>query len=114
MLMNNSQVFLAFALPFSMIPLIMMTDSKETMGRFKNSLPIKFFGWVSVISLTVLNLKGLPDSITDFFGENPSAFEVSLAHGISYVLIVAILLLLAWTMIEVKKGDKHLAQVNKH
>src|SRR5699024_5905357 len=27
-LMNNSQVFLAFALPFSMIPLLMLTNSK--------------------------------------------------------------------------------------
>lgn len=36
-LMNNSQVFLAFALPFSMLPLLLMTDSKAEMGqRFKN------------------------------------------------------------------------------
>ena len=113
-LMNNSQVFLAFALPFSMIPLIMMTDSEETMGRFKNSLIIKVLGWFSVISLTVLNLKGLPDSITDFFGEHPTATQVSVAHGIAYFLIVAILLLLAWTIVEIKKGDKHLAKMNSN
>lgn len=35
-LMNESQVFLAFALPFSMIPLLMMTNSQAEMGsRFK-------------------------------------------------------------------------------
>ena len=42
-LMNNSQVFLAFALPFSIIPLLMLTNSKmkwvnlKTIGLF-NSL----------------------------------------------------------------------------
>ena len=113
-LMNNSQVFLAFALPFSMIPLIMMTDSEATMGRFKNSLIIKVLGWFAVISLTVLNLKGLPDSITDFFGEHPTAAQVSVAHGIAYFLIIAILLLLAWTIVEIKKGDKHLAKMNSN
>lgn len=44
-LMNNSQVFLAFALPFSMIPLLMMTDSRVEMGdRFKNSWAVKILG----------------------------------------------------------------------
>lgn len=104
-LMNNSQVFLAFALPFSMIPLIMMTDSKNTMGHFKNSLFLKITGWFSVISLTVLNLRGLPDSITDFFGSNPSATQVTIAHTIAYILILAILVLLVWTIVEVHKGD---------
>lgn len=32
-LMNNSQVFLAFALPFSMLPLLMFTDSRVEMGE---------------------------------------------------------------------------------
>src|SRR5699024_8635907 len=32
-LMNNSQVFLAFALPFSMLPLLMLTNSKTEMGQ---------------------------------------------------------------------------------
>ncbi len=34
-LMNNSQVFLAFALPFSIIPLLMLTNSKKEMGDLK-------------------------------------------------------------------------------
>jgi manganese transport protein len=106
-LMNNSQVFLAFALPFSMVPLLMMTDSRVEMGdRFKNSWIVRILGWISVIFLTYLNLTGLPDSIAAFFGENASAAEISMAHDIAYVLIVAVLALLAWTVIELYKGNK--------
>ena len=44
-LMINSQVFLSLALPFSMLPLLMMTNSKAEMGeRFKNSLWVKVLG----------------------------------------------------------------------
>ena len=88
-LMNNSQVFLAFALPFSMLPLLMMTNSEVEMGqRFKNSLWVKVLGWFSVIALTFLNLKGLPDSILGFFGDNPSTAEQKLSSIIANILIV--------------------------
>ncbi len=36
MLLENSQVFLAFAVPFSIVPLLIMTDDKRMMGQFKN------------------------------------------------------------------------------
>ncbi|MQS45797.1 Nramp family divalent metal transporter [Companilactobacillus mishanensis] len=106
-LMNNSQVFLAFALPFSMLPLLIMTGSANEMGqRFKNKLWIQILGWFSVIALTYLNLKGLPGQIEAFFGENPSAFELHMAHSISYVLIAGVLILLTWTIYELLKGDR--------
>ena len=55
-LMINSQVFLSLALPFSMLPLLMMTNSKAEMGeRFKNSLWVKVLGWLSVLVLTILD-----------------------------------------------------------
>ncbi len=109
-LMNNSQVFLAFALPFSMLPLLMFTDSSLEMGqRFKNSMWVKILGWLSVIGLTFLNLLGMPDSIAAFFGDNASKSELALAHGIAYLLIVGILALLAWTIIEILKGNKRYA-----
>lgn len=109
-LMNNSQVFLAFALPFSMLPLLMMTNSEVEMGqRFKNSLWVKVLGWFSVIALTLLNLKGLPDSILGFFGDNPSAAEQSLSSIIANILIVAILALLAWTIYDLYCGNKRYA-----
>lgn len=109
-LMNNSQVFLAFALPFSMLPLLMMTGSRVEMGkRFKNSVILQILGWISVIGLTFLNMYGLPDSITDFFGDNPAASEVEIAHIIAYVLIAAVVALLVWTIYDLYKGNKRYA-----
>ncbi|MCQ2556602.1 Nramp family divalent metal transporter [Ligilactobacillus equi] len=109
-LMNDSQIFLSFALPFSMLPLLVMTNSKNTMGKFKNGFWIQFFGWISVIGLIFLNLRGLPDAVLDFFGSNPSANEINLANWIAYTLIIAILILLFWTTYEVAKKDKEIAK----
>lgn len=110
-LMNNSQVFLAFALPFSMLPLLMFTDSRVEMGEhFKNSWLIELLGWVSVIGLIYLNMKGLPDQIEGFFGDNPTASQITLADNIAYVIIALVILLLVWTVVELYKGDKRYAQ----
>ncbi len=110
-LMNNSQVFLALALPFSMLPLLIMTNSKNAMGdRFANKLWAKTLGWISVIALTFLNLKGLPASIADFYGNHPTASQLATAHGIAYAAIVVILALLIWTIVDLYRGDKKLAQ----
>lgn len=109
-LMNNSQVFLAFALPFSMLPLLLMTNSGVEMGeRFKNRIWVNVLGWLSVVGLTFLNLLGLSDSIADFFGDNPSAGQLQTAHMIAYVLIVLVLALLAWTIWDLYKGNKRYA-----
>lgn len=105
-LMNNSQVFLAFALPFSMLPLIMFTDSKTEMGSFKNNFLVKFFGWLSVIALTVLNMYSLPDAIVGFYGDNPTAAQISQGHLIAYILIVLIVLLLIWTVYDLYRGNE--------
>ncbi|WP_089088118.1 Nramp family divalent metal transporter [Secundilactobacillus pentosiphilus] len=108
-LMNNSQVFLAFALPFSMLPLLMMTDSKLEMGeRFKNTLVIKILGWFSVIALTVLNMKGLPDNIEGFLPANASAADFAMADDIAYFLIACVVALLVWMIIDLYKGNKRL------
>lgn len=108
-LMNNSQVFLAFALPFSMVPLLMMTDSSLEMGdRFKNSWIIRLLGWISVIGLTYLNLIGLPGQIEGFFGDNASKTDLIIADSIAYFAIVIVLLLLAWTVYDLYKGNKKL------
>lgn len=110
-LMNNSQVFLAFALPFSMVPLLMMTNSKNEMGqRFKNSWWVKFLGWISVIGLTYLNMIGLPGSIQAFFGDNPNTAQVSFANEIAYTLIVLVLALLIWTIFDLYRGNKRMEQ----
>lgn len=110
-LMINSQVFLSLALPFSMLPLLMMTNSKTEMGeRFKNSLWVKILGWLSVLTLTILDFKGLPDMVAGFFGDKPSAAQLQLANGIAYTLIVVIAALLIWTMYELYKGNKRYAE----
>lgn len=110
-LMNESQVFLAFALPFSMIPLLMMTNSQAEMGaRFKNSLIVKILGWFSVISLTYLNLHGLPGQIEAFFGDQASSSTIAFADQIAYIIIIAVLALLAWTIVDLYKGNKRYEQ----
>ena len=106
-LMNNSQVFLAFALPFSMLPLLLMTDSEAEMGKdFKNSFIIKALGWISVIGLTYLNMIGLPAQIEGFFGDNPTKSQTAIADGIAYFLIAVVLALLVWTIVEMYRGNK--------
>lgn len=105
-LMNDSQVFLAIALPFSMLPLLLLTNSEEEMGPFKNSLWVKIIGWFSVILLTFLNLKGLPDSIQEFFGNNPTASQIELANTIATILIVGIIALLIWIIFDFNREKK--------
>ena len=63
-------------------------------------------GWVSVIGLIYLNMKGLPDQIEGFFGDNPTASQITLADNIAYVIIALVILLLVWTVVELYKGDK--------
>ncbi|OYQ67043.1 Nramp family divalent metal transporter [Aerococcus sp. 1KP-2016] len=108
-LMNNSQVFLAFALPFSMMPLLMLTNDEKEMGnQFKNSRIVKGLGWIAVILLTGLNLLGLPDEILSFFGDNPSLGQTNLAHWIAAIIIIFIISLLTWTIYDISKfSNKH-------
>ncbi|RZI48168.1 Nramp family divalent metal transporter [Lactococcus kimchii] len=108
-LMNNSQVFLAFALPFSIIPLLMLTNSKSEMGEFKNNWFIQVLGWFSVLSLTYLNLISIPDQIKNFF---PEKFA-PLSEILALLIIVIVLCLLIWTTVELYKGNKKLAWKNK-
>jgi len=109
-LMNNSQVFLAFALPFSMLPLLLMTDSKLEMGkRFKNTLWVKILGWISVLALTYLNLINMPASIQGFYGDAITASQKVFANDLAYVLDAAIVAMLIWTVLELHRGSKRVA-----
>lgn len=106
-LMNNSQVFLAFALPFSMLPLLIFTNSKVEMDDdFKNTWIIKILGWLSVIGLIYLNMKGLPNQIEGFWGDNPTHQQIILAHQIAHIIIISVILTLIWTIVELYKGNK--------
>jgi len=57
-LLINSQVFLSIALPFAMLPLILMTSSKKIMGRdFVNPKWMTILAWLVFIVLTGLNIQ---------------------------------------------------------
>ena len=56
-LLIYTQVFLSIALPFSMIPLLLMTSSKKIMGVFVNSRLTIILGTVSTVALVILNLQ---------------------------------------------------------
>ena len=108
LLMENSQVFLAFALPFSMLPLLMMTNSEVEMGEFKNRGWVKVCGWISVIALTFLNLYNLPATYEGF-----GIWSKGTSDVLAYITIIVILALLIWTCVELYKGDKRFAAEGK-
>ncbi|WP_283623427.1 Nramp family divalent metal transporter [Morganella morganii] len=56
-LLIYTQVFLSIALPFSMIPLLLLTSSKKIMGVFVNSRLTIVLGTVTTVVLVVLNLQ---------------------------------------------------------
>lgn len=109
MLMENSQVFLAFALPFSMLPLLLMTNSSAEMGQFKNTRILQFFGWLAVIGLTALNLYNLPQTF-----ENFGVWNKGLADGLAWTAIVVIIALLIWTCVEMYRGNQRLLAADHH
>lgn len=56
-LLIYTQVFLSIALPFSMIPLLLLTSSKKIMGVFVNSRLTIVLGTIATVVLVVLNLQ---------------------------------------------------------
>lgn len=56
-LLIYTQVFLSIALPFSMIPLLLLTSSKKIMGVFVNSQLTIILATVSTVALVILNLQ---------------------------------------------------------
>ena len=77
MLMENSQVFLAFAVPFTIIPLLILTDNKKLMGEFANSYVESVLGWSSLLILIFLNLYNLPETFVTFNFCNPDLAKSS-------------------------------------
>lgn len=100
MLMENSQVFLAFAVPFTIIPLLILTDNKKLMGEFANTRVFSVLGWISSITLVFLNLYNLPETFISF-----NVVEPVLAANIAYAVIAIILVLLVWTCAEMLDID---------
>lgn len=95
MLMENSQIFLALAVPFSLLPLLILTDSEKVMGKFKNNNFCSVFGWISALILIFLDFYNLPATFVNY-GFLPTLF----AKGLAYFIIVLILILLGWMITE--------------
>lgn len=51
-----SQVVLSFALPFALVPLLLLTSRKDVMNTFVNSKRTQFIGWLIVSIVIALNL----------------------------------------------------------
>jgi manganese transport protein len=51
-----SQVILSFALPAAIIPLMLITNKAEIMGRFKNSIVTNLLGWLIVGMIVAVNV----------------------------------------------------------
>ena len=108
LLMENSQVFLAFALPFSMLPLLLMTNSETEMGEFRNHVITRILGWISVLALTFLNLYNLPQTYEGF-----GIWNKATSDTLAWITIVIILALLIWTCVEMVIGDRRFAAEHK-
>ena len=100
MLMENSQVFLAFAVPFTIIPLLILTNNKKLMGEFANSYVVSVLGWNSLLILIFLNLYNLPETFVTFNFCNPD-----LAKVVAYLINAIIMFLLVWTCVEMLGVD---------
>jgi len=50
-----SQVVLSFALPFALIPLLLLTSRKDVMHSFASALRTRIAGWVTVAVIIALN-----------------------------------------------------------
>jgi manganese transport protein len=51
-----SQVVLSFALPFALIPLLLLTGNRKVMGAFVNQRTTHWLGWLTVVVVIALNL----------------------------------------------------------
>jgi manganese transport protein len=50
-----SQVVLSFALPFALIPLLLLTNRQHVMGSFASAGRTRIAGWVTVAVIIALN-----------------------------------------------------------
>ena len=50
-----SQVVLSFALPFALIPLLLLTNRADVMGTFASASRTRIAGWITVAVILTLN-----------------------------------------------------------
>lgn len=61
-----SQVILSLQLGFAVIPLIHFVSSKEKMGNFAITAPVKIFAWISASIIVILNVKLVIEEISNW------------------------------------------------
>lgn len=59
-------------------------------------------------------MKGLPNQIEGFLGDHPNHHQLLIADTIAYGMIVAVLLILIWTIYELYKGNKLYQMAQAH
>ena len=52
----TSQVILSFALPAAIIPLMIISNKTNIMGRFKNSFLTNLAGWIIISMIIAMNM----------------------------------------------------------
>jgi manganese transport protein len=60
-----SQVILGLQLPLAMFPLLYFNSRRKFMGRHRCGLWLLIAGWVSAITITALDIYGLPEAMND-------------------------------------------------
>lgn len=66
-LLVYTQIFLSLSLPISMIPLLYLTSSKKTMGKFSNCFLASMLGWISTVILLILNSQLILETLQSIF-----------------------------------------------
>jgi len=51
-----SQVFLSFALPLAIVPMLIICNKKDIMGNFVNTKKVNILGWIIALVIIVLNI----------------------------------------------------------
>jgi manganese transport protein len=49
-------VALSFALPFALVPLLLLTGNRDVMKQFVNNRWTHWLGWLTISIITVLNV----------------------------------------------------------
>ena len=98
-LMIDSQIFLAVALPFSIIPLLLITSNKQIMGNFCNSWLSQLLGWGSTFLLLFLNLQNITSQLSEMLQPFLATTTVNFISKSTIFIIIAGLLIVTISLI---------------
>ncbi len=70
-----SQVVLNLQLPFAVIPLVLLTSDRKSMGEFANGIWLRTGGWICAVFILVLNVWMLKDQISEWLNAAPAEYR---------------------------------------